>query len=155
MNPYASWLAGQDPLPVIDATPAKLEAELGRIGRSKFAEPWAPGKWSINEVLAHLADTEIVFAVRLRHTIAEDGHVIQPFDQDAWAATYKSTNAAQALAVFSAVRQWNAAFIRAQRQEAFDKVVTHPERGTMTFRTIVETMAGHDLNHLDQLRQAR
>jgi hypothetical protein len=36
---------------------------------------------------------------------------------------------------------------------AADRVVTHPERGTMTFLTLVETMAGHDLNHLGQLER--
>ena len=77
--------------------------------------------------------------------------MIQPFDQDKWARNYASYTVAEALAVFSAVRQWNLALLRSAKEEDMSKQVTHPERGTMTFRTVVETMAGHDANHLRQV----
>jgi len=51
------------------------------------------------------------------------------------------------------MRNWNLRLISAALPEAAGRVTTHPERGTMTFQTIVETMAGHDLNHLGQLRK--
>jgi len=77
--------------------------------------------------------------------------VIQPFDQDKWASVYGAYDAAAALAVFSSLRRWNVNFIQAIPASAFAKRVTHPERGEMTFKTVVETMAGHDLNHIRQL----
>jgi hypothetical protein len=49
------------------------------------------------------------------------------------------------------VRQWNIAFIGAIPPESLNKKVTHPERGDMTIQTVIETMAGHDLNHLGQI----
>jgi hypothetical protein len=79
---------------------------------------------------------------------------MQPFDQDRWAANYAAYEAGAALAVFSAVRGWNLALLRSLPAEAFTRIVSHPERGEMTFRTIVETMGGHDLNHLGQLEKA-
>lgn len=51
----------------------------------------------------------------------------------------------------AALRRWNLSFIHAAPAEAFSKRVTHPERGEMTFKTLVETMGGHDLNHVKQL----
>jgi uncharacterized damage-inducible protein DinB len=150
MNPYASFLKG-DPLATIRETAARLE---------KAVQPWdmetlnrspAPGKWSARDILAHLADCEVVFAFRLRQALAEDYHVIQPFDQDRWAATYAHYDAPAALAVFTAVRQWNLALIAGLKPEALTKLLTHPERGEMTFQTVVETMAGHDVNHLGQV----
>jgi hypothetical protein len=93
----------------------------------------------------------VVFAFRLRQTLAEDAPVIQPFDQDKWAAVYEALPASAALEVFTAVRGWNTALLRGIPAEAFSRTVTHPERGTMTFRTLVETMAGHDLNHIRQI----
>src|SRR5262249_14974554 len=96
-------------------------------------------------------DCEITFAFRLRQTLAEENHVIQPFDQEKWAATYVSSDAPAALAVFSSVRRWNLALIRGTKPQDHTKTVIHPERGEMTFWTIVETMAGHDMNHLLQL----
>jgi hypothetical protein len=78
---------------------------------------------------------------------------VQPFDQDKWAATYAGIPAAEALAVFSAMRNWNLRLLGTALPAAANRPVTHPERGAMTFQTIVETMAGHDLNHLAQLQR--
>ncbi len=77
--------------------------------------------------------------------------MIQPFDQEKWAATYSAYSTADALAVFSSVRRWNLALIRSVIPGALSKTLTHPERGQMTFRTIIETMGGHDLNHIHQI----
>ena len=103
--------------------------------------------------MCHLADCELVFGFRLRQTLAEDGPTIQPFDQDKWAANYPGIPADEALAAFTALRNWNLRMIRDALPGAAGRSMTHPERGTMTFQTVVETMAGHDLNHLGQLRK--
>lgn len=151
MNPYASQLAGKDPLEVIAATPGQLATFVRTLGPERVEQKPAPGKWSPREIICHLADCEIVFAYRLRQTLAEERHVIQPFDQDKWAAMYAAYDAPAALAVFSSLRRWNISFIHAVPAEAFSKRVTHPERGEMTFKVLVETMGGHDLNHVKQL----
>ncbi|MGA2886939.1 MAG: DinB family protein [Terracidiphilus sp.] len=151
INPYENFLDGR-PLEVILASTAeRLGTLLATIGPAKVVIPPAPGKWSAAEILCHLADCESVFAFRLRQTLAEDNCVVQPFDQDKWAARYSGIPAEEALATFSATRKWNLRLIAAALPAAADKPVTHPERGTMTFLTLVETMAGHDLNHLGQL----
>ena len=151
MNPYAAHLGSSDPLEVIAGTAPRLKALAETIGAKRMLEQPAPGKWSAREILCHLADTELTFAFRLRQTLAEDHHVVQPFDQDKWAAQYGAYQAADALAVFSSLRRWNLALIGSLSPDAWSKPVTHPERGAMTFRTIVETMAGHDTNHVLQI----
>lgn len=152
MNPYAGWLEGLDALEVIGGTTEYLRAAIRKHETAGTMDgPRKPGAWTPRQILAHLADTEIVFAMRLRQAMAETDHVIQPFDQDAWAAGYADADAGSALAVFATVRAWNLAFVSAQPETAFEKPLRHPERGSMTFRTLVETMAGHDRNHLSQL----
>lgn len=151
MNPYASHLGTRDPLEVIAKTPRQLESLMQTIGLIRAEQPTAPGKWSAREILCHLADTELTFAFRIRQALAEDHHVIQPYDQDKWAEQYRAYNVAGALAVFTAVRNWNLALLRTVPAEALSKQVTHPERGTMTLQVVVETMGGHDLNHLLQV----
>jgi hypothetical protein len=146
LNPYASYVGDRDPLKVIAATPDRLV----QLSAAQQHAP-APGKWDMRQILCHLADCEIAFAFRLRQAVAEDQHTIQPFDQDRWAESYAGYDAPAAIDVFRALRAWNVKFIQAQPAPVFDKPVTHPERGTMCFRTIVETMAGHDLNHLRQM----
>ena len=151
MNPYASHLGDRDPLPVIIATPQRLAAQLDRLGPDGVERPRAPGKWNTRQILCHLADTELAFAFRLRQALAEDHHVIQPMDQDKWAVMYDAFGARAALEVFTAVRKWNLALLAAVPPAVMSKPVTHPERGPMTFRVLIETMAGHDLNHLEQI----
>jgi DinB superfamily len=152
LNPYASFLDGRPVVDILAETPSAVRALLDAIGIAKSYEAPAPGKWSPGEIVAHLADCELVFAFRLRQTLAEDSPTIQPFDQDNWAKTYKGIEPAEACAAFSALRKWNLILLESALPAAADRTVTHPERGTMTFQTIVETMAGHDLNHLGQLQ---
>jgi len=151
MNPYAAHLAERDPREVIAETPGQLQQYVQRLGPKGVERAAAAGKWSVREILCHLADTEIAFAFRLRQALAEPHHTIQPFDQDAWARNYAQMDAQAALDTFTALRRWNVAFIAAAPREAFTKPLTHPERGTMTFQTLLETMAGHDVNHLRQV----
>jgi len=151
LNPYAKYLNGQDPIPVLRATSGRLKNLASAIGPAKIVLSAAPGKWSPRDILCHLADCEIAFAFRLRQTLAEDNHTVQPFDQEKWAAPYAAFDANEALAAFSLLRRWNLLLIESALPQQANKTVTHPERGPMTFSTIVETMAGHDLNHLAQL----
>jgi uncharacterized damage-inducible protein DinB len=153
LNPYDVFLDGRPVETILASTPAALAEALAEIGEAHLSTPPAPGKWSAAQILCHLADCEIVFSFRLRQTLAEDSPTIQPFDQDKWAAVYRGMEAGHALEVFSALRGWNLRLLEDALPGAAGRLTTHPERGTMTFMTIVETMAGHDLNHLGQLKR--
>ncbi len=152
-NPYAKLQEGRDPREVIQGTPGRLKGIAERLGAEAIERAPAPGKWSAREIFCHLADAEIAFGFRIRQTLAEPHHVLQAFDQDAWGRYYGSAalDAGLALQAFSAARRWNVALLDAAQPGDFSRKVTHPERGEMTLQTIVETMAGHDLHHLDQL----
>ena len=151
MNPYASHLGNRSARDVIASTPQELRQLADRIGPARITDAPAPGKWSARDILCHLADCEIVFAFRLRQALAEDHHVIQPFDQEHWARTYDTADAEAALATFGILRRWNIALLQPLAPAQLAKPVMHPERGEMSFETIVETMGGHDLNHVKQL----
>lgn len=151
MNPYAKFLGDLEALAVIGVTPERLRRLVTGLGPARVNQRPAEGKWSAREILCHLADCELVFCFRLRQTLAEEDHVIQPFDQDAWAGTYGAYDADAALEMFRVSREWNLRLLASLPKAEYGRRVTHPERGTMTFRTIVETMAGHDLNHLGQI----
>jgi hypothetical protein len=153
LNPYDKFLDGRALDTILAATPGEIGRLMLAIGADGENIAPAFGKWSPAEIVAHLADCELVFGFRLRQTLAEDSPVIQPFDQDKWARTYTGVPARLALEVFTALRDWNLRLIDQALPEAAARPVTHPERGAMTFLTIVETMAGHDLNHLGQLKK--
>jgi hypothetical protein len=152
-NPYDSFIDGRPVDAILNATPAALASVLADIGEEHIATPPAPGKWSASEIACHLADCELVFGFRLRQTLAEDAPTIQPFDHDKWAASCRGVSAGHAVEVFAALRGWNLRLIESALPAAAARKMIHPERGEMTFQAVVETMAGHDLNHLVQLRR--
>src|SRR5260370_39656393 len=109
MHPYAASLGERDPHAVLAESPARLGALFDKLGIQGAERALAPGKWSARKILCHLADCEVAFAFRLRQVLAEPHHVIQPFDQDAWAAVYNAPalDVASALEAYTALRQWN------------------------------------------------
>ena len=157
LNPYASYLSGEDPLPVLSSTPDRIRTLTAGLSEAKINTRPAPQKWSLCEIAAHLADCEIVFSFRLRQTLAptlgQPQAIIQPFDQDAWSTRYAAYQFEPALALFQSARNWNLLFLSTVSEQDRHRPTTHPERGTMTFWTIVETMGGHDINHLQQIER--
>jgi DinB superfamily len=153
LNPYAKFVGGRDPVVVIRQTSGAIRELLKRMPAAQVAMCQPGKKWNAREIVCHMADCEIVFSFRLKQTLAEDSPVLQPFDQEKWALRYANCDLESALDLFEANRSWNLLLIEATTGEERLRPVTHPERGTMTFSTIVETMAGHDTNHLLQLER--
>jgi uncharacterized damage-inducible protein DinB len=153
LNPYAAFLGGQDPIPVITETAERLHSLIDPLSAAQADRAPASGKWSIREIVSHLADCEIVFSFRLRQTLAVDHPIIQPFDQGVWGERYAAYDLASAIALFTAARNWNIKLLTTVNEVDRHRPTTHPERGTMAMWTIVETMAGHDINHLQQIER--
>jgi len=146
-------LQGQDSLKVQAATAGKLARLVAGASKQKLAKRPAPGKWSSNEILAHLAECEVVFGYRLRAILGAPGTPIQAFDQDKWAASedYAGRDAKKSVALFRAVRAANLDLLHALKPEQWKHFGMHSERGEETIETISLMMAGHDLNHLRQV----
>src|SRR5689334_8884399 len=138
LNPYAQHLGDRDPLTVLRATVPALHERLRKLAPRVDVRP-GPGRWSAREIVCHLADVESVHLVRLRQSLAEEHHVIQPFDQDRWAARYVGRDLATALAAFEATRAWLLAFAAELDDSDLARPVTHPERGTLSVRVLLET----------------
>ena len=161
-NPYAHHLAGHDPRPIIAATPGRLHQLCCELTPEQLDTPWAasegaPAKWSPHQIVSHLADCELVFSFRMRQTLVANPlaphtpALIQPFDQEAWATRYAAYDLPAALETFRAVRGWNVKLIGSLSAADFERPAFPPERGALTFQEQIETMAGHDLNHLQQI----
>src|SRR5712672_1936031 len=78
-------LGGQDPMRVQSKTFGKIEKLVKRAPAAKLKKRPAPGKWSVGEILAHLADCEMVTGYRMRSILGAPGTPIPAFDQDKWA----------------------------------------------------------------------
>jgi hypothetical protein len=146
-------MKGQEPLKVQATTAKRLERLTKGVSPAKLRKRPAPEKWSVTEILAHLGDTEIVVAWRMRSILGAPGTPIQAFDQDAWVAAghYAKRDSRKCLEQFRAVREANLALLKSLAPEQWKHHGMHAERGQETVEHIVRLMAGHDLNHLGQI----
>lgn len=150
-----SYSEGKDPVKMLGMTPQKIALRLKRVSPKKLKQSPAPGKWSVLEIIAHLADTELALGYRLRKIAEEDGIILQGFDQDVWArnGAYKKADFKQALAAYLSVRAMNLHFIKAQPKQVWQRHGLHTQFGKLAFGTVVRQLAGHDLNHLAQIER--
>jgi hypothetical protein len=155
VNPYAKYLEGRDPLTVAAATPRRIAVLIHGLTPRQLAKRPAPGKWSIHEIITHLADTEMVMACRARWIAFEDGATLVPFDQDKWAngRVREKEPLAESLERFRILRRSQLRLFRSASREDLLRKGFHPERGEVTLREQLETVAGHDLNHLAQIER--
>jgi hypothetical protein len=116
-----------------------------------------PGKWSIRQIVAHLADAELVCAHRFRQVIAEDGPTLMAFDQDAWAARldYARRKPKQSMETFRRLRAENHDLLKGLPPEAFERTGNHTVNGPVTLRQLLEAHAGHAESHARQLQEIR
>lgn len=155
MNPYAKFLGRRDPLVVAAGTPAKIASLIRGLTPRELARSPAPGKWSIQEIISHLADTEMVMSCRARWIAFEDHPRLVPFDQEKWAAgrVREKEPLAETLERFRLLRRSQLRLFRHAARKDFRRAGFHPERGVVTLRVQLETLAGHDLNHLAQIQR--
>src|SRR5579864_596475 len=117
----------------------------------------APGKWSIRQIVAHLADAEIVGTMRMRRVIAEPDPKLEAFDQDAWTQNldYARRKTSQALETFRRIRGENYELLKELPPSAFEREGLHSERGPLSLKQLLQLMAEHAENHAAQMRTRR
>jgi DinB superfamily len=157
---YAQRLRGyvgsKDPLQSMQETPGTLTALVEGASQEIVSVRPAPGKWSVAEIVAHLADAELVSGFRYRAIAgADDGVPIAAYDQDRWAhaGNYRAVPLEASLKSFLALREMNLRFLKSLPEPAWNKFGMHSERGRERLRDLVQLVAGHDLNHLAQIRK--
>lgn len=147
------YIAGRDPLKIQAATAKRLARLIQGVPRARLTRRPAPGKWSVAEILAHLADDEIVGGFRMRLIVGAPGTPVQGFDQDRWAETgqYKKRDPKKSVDLFRTVREANVAFYKSLTPAQRKLHGIHSERGKETVEETFTLFAGHDLNHLRQI----
>lgn len=148
-------LEGQQPLKVQASTAKKIEKLLRGVPATKLRKRPAPDKWSVAEIVAHLADTEIVGGFRMRMILGAPGTPIAAFNQDAWvvAGHYDKRDVRKSLEQFRTIREGNLALLKTLTPEQWKHHGMHSERGEETIEHIVRMFAGHDINHTKQIER--
>ena len=118
----------------------------------------APNKWSVQEILAHLADSELVYGYRLRQAIADKEPTFAPIDQDAWAANlgYMEPTTPELIALYSLLRRANLRVLRRLKPADLEKSGFHPEhKCQITVAELVQNLAKHGASHLEQIERLK
>lgn len=150
-----SYIEGKDPLEVQRKTP-ELRADLVvSVPEKQLYERPSPGKWSVEELLAHFADAEVVSTWRYRQMIEHDGSPLPGYDQELWhkLGDYASRRPEESLMLFRLLREGNLRMFAQLTPEKWQRKGIHAQRGPMTVHDLAVQIAGHDLNHLEQIRK--
>jgi hypothetical protein len=150
-------LGDREPTAVLRQMPLALPRAVEGLSPRQLREPERPGKWSIGQILQHLADSEVVGAWRMRLILAQDRPPLTGYDQDLWAERlhYDQTDPADALEVFAVVRRANLRLVEGASPTELKRVGMHVERGEESLEHLIRLYAGHDLLHLRQIERVR
>jgi hypothetical protein len=150
-------LGSRDPFEVLAEMPAALRDVVAGLTPEQEATPERPGKWSVRQVVQHLADSELVGAFRFRMVLAHDAPKLSGYDQDLWAERlgYQGIDLATSLQDFSTLRELNLRLLRRAKPEDMKRVMRHAERGDEPLDHMIKLYAGHDVVHLRQIARIR
>jgi hypothetical protein len=150
-----SYCEGKDPLRIQRAAAEKLAKLIKGKTKKQLTRRPSPDKWSVGEIMAHLADSEIVIGWRLRQILSTNGTPIQAYDQDQWASTfdYAHRDPRESLSSFRVLREANLALLKAVPAKLMENYGVHSERGNESVRHLSRMVAGHDVNHLGQVER--
>ena len=151
-------LGSRDPLELLAETPAALRKAVAGLTPEQDGTPERPGKWSVRQVVQHLADSDLVTGFRFRMVLAHDAPEIAGYDQDLWADRlgYKDSDLATALDDFEYLRRLNLRILRRATPEDMQQcVMRHAERGDEPLGHMIKLYAGHDVVHLRQVARIR
>ncbi len=144
-----------DPLDILSRTPSRIRTLISGVSAAALSRQPSPGKWSVTEIIAHLADAELVFGYRLRMVLTAPGVRLEAFDPDRFASTfdYTSCEAHTSAELFMSARTGTLGMLRRVAPALMDNAGTHEEWGTETARSLVHLEAGHDKSHLAQIER--
>jgi hypothetical protein len=146
-------LGARDPLEVMAELLPWIEVRLRGIGEPVLRRPEAPGKWSVIQVIQHLADSDLVAGYRIRMVLSEDRPSLEGYDQDRWATEFHYDRAPLALAMnqLRALRAANLHLWKQLTPQQLERVGIHTERGPESAGHMLRLMGAHDLVHRRQI----
>jgi uncharacterized damage-inducible protein DinB len=134
-----------------------LRRAVGGLNHDQLLAHPIPGKWSVQEVVCHLADFEPILADRMKRVIAEDRPTLIGADEDRFAANlaYSQRNVEEELVLIDQTRRQVATILRTLPAEALQRVGEHNERGTLTLEQLLRTAINHIPHHVQFLVEKR
>jgi DinB superfamily len=149
------YLEGEEPIEVLAATPSRIARLIRGVSKNRLSVRPGPDTWSVAEILAHLADSELVYGFRIRLILEASGTPIQNIDQDAWArfSDYAKHDPLLSLEALRINRRRLLLLLKTLPRKSWDSYGMHSARGRESIKRVVEMLAGHDINHMRQIKE--
>ena len=150
-------LGDRDPMAVLREMPSALPRAIEGLSPRQLRQPERQDKWSIGQILQHLADAEVVWAWRMRLVLAQDRPPLTGYDQDLWAERlhYDEADPSDAIDLFAVLRRASLRLMERASPVDLQRVGVHVERGEESLEHLRRLYAGHDLLHLRQIERVR
>ncbi|MFH0920506.1 MAG: DinB family protein [Fibrobacterota bacterium] len=131
----------------------QLESILKGLSKAQLSYRIAENKWNINEIVAHLADTEIQAYTRFRSILADDTPFFINHNEDKWATLldHKNTDVNESLSAFKMIRGMNDRLIQSLDDNKLQMEGLHSKRGRITILDLIEGHIRHLENHVGQM----
>jgi len=157
MRRMKTYVGRENPLAMMKAAPNQLARAVAGLRPAQLRRRPRPGKWSIGEIVNHLADTEITYGYRIRSMLAESGCAIVAYDQDGWnrVAGRARRPMGALLEQIRVLRRSNLELLKSVPRPWWNRYGWHTERGREPVSRMVVLLAGHDVNHRNQIRAIR
>jgi len=148
-------LGDSDPIAILRSTPTWIAEIAGRTAPGVLHQPESDGKWSAADVIHHLADSDVVWSVRLRRVLAEERPPLHGYNQDLWASQlgYSGRSVGPSVELFGAARRMTLNLIAAASSEDLQRTGVHGERGDESIAEMIRLYAGHDVAHRNQIER--
>ena len=155
--PYAEFIGDGDRLATMESTPKFIAEIRAELSDEQLARTPQPGKWSIHQIVAHLADCEIMFQGRLRMILFQDNPTLVSFDQETWSAGWAREKEPFDVTFerFRVLRESTLRLLRNTPEADLQRIGTHTERGPQKAVDYITLIAGHDINHRRQIQALR
>ena len=147
-------------LAAFGAAPSRIARAIEGLGTAELSADVAPGKWSIQEIVCHVADSETCGALRFRLTLAQPGGPLPAYDQDRFAAAleyarFDETLVRETLDLFARLRSVSGRLLSRAPESAWSLASRHAQWGEVTLRQLLELYADHGERHLAQILERR
>lgn len=152
--PYSEYVRDQNPLELLNDTLEEYRDAAALLSSASWNQPWAPHKWSLREIMVHVAQWEMIFGYRIGCAVCTNDFAIQPADQDKLMERTAGIDGPTAFAAFEGSRRMNLGLIHALSFADRNIPVRHPEYGQLSVNDLIIQMTGHGIHHLKQIRSA-
>jgi hypothetical protein len=152
--PYANYVGDENPVDLLTSTLEEYRDAASLLSDASWNQPWAPHKWSLREIMVHVAQWEMILGYRLVCGLAMPGFSIQGADQDKLMERTGGIDGPTAFLAFEGARRMNLGLIQTLSAADRETGMTHPEYGEITANDLIVQMTGHAMHHLKQIRSA-